>query len=98
MAPTRTRCKDTAYAARVYGKLVRRLLSAGTTTAVYYLWLGLGLGLGLGLTLTLTLTLTRHDDGRLLRQHPPRGDQGLGRRVPHVWPAGPGGQGAMDQP
>jgi len=48
-----------------------RLLSAGTTTAVYYLWLGLGLGLGLGLTLTLTLTLTRHDDGRLLRQHPP---------------------------
>ena len=31
---------ELAYASRVYGKLVRRLLSAGTTTAVYYLWLG----------------------------------------------------------
>ena len=40
MTLTLTRCEDTAYAARVYGKLVRRLLSAGTTTAVYYLWLG----------------------------------------------------------
>merc|ERR1740117_915912 len=34
--PAERRCEDTAYAARVYGKLVRRLLSAGTTTAVYY--------------------------------------------------------------
>ena len=34
--PAEKRCEDTAYAARVYGKLVRRLLSAGTTTAVYY--------------------------------------------------------------
>jgi len=34
--PAERRCENTAYAARVYDKLVRRLLSAGTTTAVYY--------------------------------------------------------------
>ena len=34
--PAERRCEDTAFAARVYDKLVLRLLRAGTTTAVYY--------------------------------------------------------------
>ncbi len=34
--PAERRCANTVFASHVYSRLVRRLLSHGTTTAVYY--------------------------------------------------------------